>query len=76
MTEEKFFPCIDKESDVIAIRIKWSDRDKCLIESLLDFSNKSNIDYRLIERFGTEESTDLIITTVEDSTKMIDFLKI
>lgn len=74
MTEEKFFPCIDKESDVMAIRVKWN-KNKCEIEEILDFSRKQDVDYRFIEKFGTGKSTDWIITTVEDSSKMIDFLK-
>lgn len=73
--DTKVFECKDKAERVVAFRINWTDRDRCLIEELLTFSRESDVEYRFIERFGTTGSTDLIVVLPGDAKKMERFLK-
>lgn len=71
----KVFVCMDDSDEIVAFRINWGDARRCFIEELIDFSRNTGVEYRLVEKFGTSGSTDLIVVLPGDASKMEKFLR-
>jgi len=72
--DKRVFVCSDESDEVVAFKIRW-DRKLCFIEELLDFSRNNGIEYRIVERFGTRGSTDLVVVLPSNAVKMEKFLR-